>query len=84
MTMTLNETDEKWYNNPDRPCKGVDQYGDLALVEGTKSEKRRTIEFMQRTCLHDCPVLRECRIDALSVPEQDQWGLQAGIIFRRG
>ena len=72
---TTNDT--AWWNHPERPCAGRDEFADLTLIP--IHAQKVVIAQMQREC-ESCPVLRQCREDLLShTKDWEHWGMQAGI-----
>lgn len=79
-TVIPRHTDARWYEHPDRPCKGDDNYTEIAPLTRTKMGRAR-LETMKNNCENRCPVFKDCRIDLLSfTKDYMHYGLQAGII----
>lgn len=83
MTMTnepkTNEAKSRWWNNPERPCKDRDEFTDVSMLP--RLGRKRYVAALVYECKYNCPVLRECRIDRLSISEELANGtVQAGIV----
>ena len=80
--MTTNEArvlparrgDVRWWEHPDRKCKDDFRYTSLESVRSNVIKNR-----LAAACF-SCPVFTECRADALTIPDVNFYGIQAGII----
>ena len=80
--MTTNEArvlpvrrgDIRWWENPDRACKDDKRYTSLEGIRSTVIRNK-----LAAACFF-CPVFSECRADALTIPDEKFYGIQAGII----
>ena len=62
----------RWWENPDRPCKGDDRYTELLGV--SKTERKE-----MKTACASCPVYYECLDDLRTVPRYQRYGIQACV-----
>lgn len=73
-------TSDCWWNAPGIPCVGRMEFSEPDLLP--RKDRHQHLQLLVDECLR-CPVIRECRIDALSQArtEYPPVGVQAGIIF---
>lgn len=70
----------RWWENPARPCKDRPEFSDVSLIRPTATETKRMImRDLASLCTH-CPVLKECRADMLTYPDEATHGIRAGKI----
>jgi len=78
--MTMSNThgevfrDTRWWEHPGRVCKGDYRYTSLDMIRSTLIRNR-----LAAACF-SCPVFKACRADALTIPDTEFYGIQAGII----
>lgn len=72
MTSPAPSGEQRWWNHPDRACKGDERYADLVLA--SRKERRE----MALACC-SCPVYFECLEDLLAFPSYEHYGIRAGI-----
>jgi hypothetical protein len=63
-----------WRENPDRPCKDDPRYYSL---DGVRSRKVK--DALAAACF-SCPVFVSCRAEAVTIPDDKFYGIQAGIV----
>lgn len=77
-SLTIKQTDNRWWEHPDIPCRNRPEFADTALVRG--NGRREKLLDMARMC-EFCPVIRECTVDMLG-GETPIGQVRAGRIFR--
>ncbi len=72
--------DERWWENPDRPCADRPEYADPSLIRPTADRPKSKVMRDLASLCYECPVLSQCAAEMLTFPAGTAHGIRAGKI----